>query len=205
MPSRQPRGHIPLYYYIIDPAGLFLFFPLARFDALVRRGAPAVERQALHRAEYTRFEVGVRLRQHGDELLDLLPLRVLVGRARIVHDGQVVLRRERAHHALCQIEHGADLRHAGPIEVRHRLEAADPSLEQQAHQERLDGVVIVVAERHLGKALLQQRLIQRPAAHLGAQRAGIGLFALLEHDSADLGLFYVLGHVQFLAQRRPAA
>ena len=47
MPSRQPRGHIPLYYYIIDPAGLFLFFSLARFDALVRRGAPAVERQAL--------------------------------------------------------------------------------------------------------------------------------------------------------------
>ena len=63
MPSRQPRGHIPLYYYIIDPAGLFLFFSLARFDALVRRGAPAVERQALHRAEYLAAHIRVLCRE----------------------------------------------------------------------------------------------------------------------------------------------
>ena len=117
-----------------------------------------------------------------------------------MHDGQVVLRRERAHHALRQIEHGPDLRHAGPVEVRHRLEAADPPLEQQTHQERLDGVVIVVAERHLGKALLQQRLIQRPAAHLGAQRAGIVFLPVLEDDRPDLRLHAGIRHAEALTQ-----
>ena len=121
-----------------------------------------------------------------------------------MHDRQPLTRSEIAHHALGQIEHRPDLRDARAVEVCHGLEAAQPPLEEQAHQERLDRVVIVVPQRDLGKAQPQKLLIQRAAPHLGAHGAGIFLPAIVENDRPDLSLDRVEGHVQPLTKRRHA-
>ena len=168
----------------------------------MRPDAPFRQGQALHRAENALLEVGIGLRQRGDQLLDLLPLRVFVGGAAVFDHGELLLRGKAAHHPFGQVEHRADLRHAHAVEIGHGLEAAQPSLKDQAHQERLHRIVVVVAEGDLGKALLRQGFIQCPAAHLRAHRAGIFLLAIVKNDRPDLRLHLRERHVQLFAQRR---
>ena len=178
-----------------------VLFPRRICTAPVRLYAPLGQGQALHRAENAILEIGVGLRKLPDQQLDLLALGVFVGRADIMHDRQPLLLCEAAHHALRQIEQRADLRHPRAVEVGHGLEAAQPSLEQQAHQERLYRVIVVMPERDLGKALIRQRLVQRAPAHFGAHGAGVFLLAVVKDDRPDLRFDDPERHLQFLAQR----
>ena len=103
-----------------------------------------------------------------------------------MHNGKPLLLCEIAHHLFRQVEHGADLRHAGAVEIRHGLKAAQPAFKKQAHQEGLHGVVMMMPQRDLFEALLQKRLIQRPAAHLCAHGAGILFLPVVKNHRADL-------------------
>ena len=67
--------------------------------------------------------------------------------------------------------------HARARHVRHRLKAADAPLVHEREQKRLDRVIKMVAEREFCDAALAERRAQRTAAHLGAQGAGVILFA----------------------------
>ena len=60
----------------------------------------------------------------------------------------------------------------------------------------------MVAEGHLVAAEALGLLIERAAAHLGAQRAGILLLADVEDHLLDLGRADGIGHLQRAAQRR---
>ena len=80
--------------------------------------------QALHGAEDVRLEIRVGHAEIGDQLLDLLPLCVFVGRAAVFDHRKLLLLCKTAHHSLGQIEHRTDLRHAGAVEVGHGLKAA---------------------------------------------------------------------------------
>ena len=83
-----------------------------------------------------------------------------------------------------------------------RLEAADPALVNQTHEKGFHGIVIVVAQGKLMKALIHQRLIQRAPAHFGAHRAGVLFLPIVEDNGADLRFHNGIGHIQFFAQLR---
>ena len=67
------------------------------------------------------------------------------------------------------VQQRTDLGHAGAVQVRYGLEAADAALEQQVHQQRLHRVVIVVAQRDLVNAPLCQGGVQAAAPQFGTQ------------------------------------
>ena len=106
-----------------------------------------------HGAEELRLEIGVLRLQRRDQLLDLLPLRVLVRRAGVVHDRQALLLGKARNGLFADVEHRPDLRDARARQIRHRLKAADPALVKQAHQKCLDRIVVVMAERDLVAAM----------------------------------------------------
>ena len=119
-----------------------------------------------------------------------------------MHNRQVQALHNAAHLVLAAVEQRADLRDAAAVEVRHRLEATDPPLEEQVHQQRLNRVVVVVAERDLGDAQLLQRRVETAAAEFGAERAGILLLPLLKDDLIDRRLDPRIGYVQTAAELR---
>ena len=117
-------------------------------------------------------------------------------------DGELFPRGKARYGLFADVEHRADLRDAGAAEIRDRLEAGDAALVEQAHEERLDRVVIVVAQGNFIVALLAHQVVQRAAAHLCAHGAGVLLLAIVENDRADLRLLHKIGHVQPRAQLR---
>ena len=164
-----------------------LFF-LARFLRLscpVRR--PAVQRIALHRAENSLPQTRHGLFQIFEELLDLLPLGIAVGRAGVVHDRQLMALCERADEILRHIKQRTDERDVGAVEVGHGLEARDAALIEQREHIRLDHIIEMVAEGDLVAACGLRGLVKRTAAHLRAQRTGVFLVADVENDRPDLG------------------
>ena len=106
--------------------------------------------------------------QPGDELLHLLAAAVSVGGTGVLHHRQLQPPGHPADLLLPAVQQGADLGDAGAVQVRHRLEARRCALEQQVHQQSLDGVVIVVAQGDLVAARGERRGVQRAFAHFGA-------------------------------------
>ena len=92
---------------------------------------PAVERIPLHRAEELFPQVGIAALQLGEQLLHLLPAAVTVHGAGVAYHGKVQLRRHAADVRFLTVQQRADLGDVRPVQIRHRLEAADPTLEQQ--------------------------------------------------------------------------
>ena len=100
------------------------------------------------------------------------------------------------------VQQGTDLGNAGAVQVSHRLEAADAPLKQQVHQQRLDGVVIVMAQGDLPDAQVRKGRVQAAPPQLGAQGAGVLLLPLIEHNVVYRHLDAGIGHVQLPAQVR---
>ena len=100
---------------------------------------------------------------------------------------------------LLAVQQGPYLGDIRPIQICHRLEAADAALKQQVHQKRLHRVVVVVAQRDLADAPLCQSGVQAPPPQLGAQGAGVLLLSLPEHDVVHRHRDADVGHVQLLA------
>ena len=115
---------------------------------------------------------------------------------------QVHPRREIVQRLFVNVQHGANLHNASSVQIGHRLETVDAPLEQQGHEECLHRVVIVMSQRQLVEALVQNCLIQRPPAHFGAHGAGILLLAVVENNGRNLRFHHGIGHVPLLAQRR---
>ena len=105
-----------------------------------------------------------------------------VHRAGVLHHRQPEPRRHPPDVLLLTVQQRADLGDVRPIQIRHRLEAADAPLKQQVHQKCLHRVVVVVTQRDLADAPLRQRRVQAAPPQLGAQGAGIFLLPLLKHD-----------------------
>ena len=99
-----------------------------------------------------------------------------------------------------QIQHGANLNDAGSVQIGHRLEATDTPFENQAHQEGFHCVIIVVAQRQLVEAPVQNGLIQRAPAHFGAHGARIFLLPVVKNDRRDFGFYNGIGNLQPVAQ-----
>ena len=146
--------------------------------------------------------MGVAALQRGDQVLDLLPLGRAVRRTGVADHRQAQPRGGLADHALADVQERADLGHAHAVEIGHGPEAGDPPLVEEGEVEGLDGVVVVVPEGDLLHARLLQGGVERPAAELGAQGAGVLLLAGLEEDVADVGRDQVVGDVQVPAQVR---
>ena len=94
---------------------------------------------------------------------------------------------ERADIILGRVQQRTDERDACSVKVGHRLEAGDTPLVKQREHVSLDHVVKVVAERDLFAARGLGSLVQRAAAHFGAQRTGIFLLADIKDDRPNLG------------------
>ena len=118
-----------------------------------------------------------------------------------MHDGQRVPLGERADVILGRVQQRADERDARPVEVGDRLEAGDAPLIKQGEHIGLDHIVKMVAERDLFAARGLGGLVQRAAAHFGAQRAGVFLLADVENDLGDLGRDADVFDAQLVAQR----
>ena len=103
------------------------------------------------------------------------------------------------------VQQRPDLGHAGAVQIRYRLEAADAALEQQVHQQRLHRVVIVMAQGDLVDAPLRQGGVQAAPPQLGTQRAGVLFPALLKEDLIHRHLDPGIGHLQRLTQLCHAA
>ena len=97
------------------------------------------------------------------------------------------------------VEHGTNLGNARSVQSGHRLEAADPSLKEQRHDEGLHSVVIVMPQSQLVEPLLQKGLIQCPPAHFRAQGAGILFLPVVENNGGDLRFDHGIGHFQPVA------
>ena len=164
-------------------------------------GCPALEGVTLDRAEDALTQAGHGLFEVFEQVFDLLPLGVAVGRAGVVHDGQRVPGSERADVILGRIEQRADQGDARAVEEGHGLEARNASFVKQGQHVGLDHVVKVVAERDLFAARGERGLVQRAAAHLGTQRAGVFLLPDIEDNLLDLGRDADVFHAQLVAQR----
>ena len=101
-----------------------------------------------------------------------------------------------------RVDQRPDLRDAGAVEEGHGPKAAQPPLEEQGQQEGLHRVVKVVAERELGDPARADRVVERAAAHLRAQRAGVVLLPHVEDDLLDVGLAAGVGDAQRGAELR---
>ena len=188
------EGDSSIYSFLFIPYSLFFSPPFTR------RYPPLGQWIPLHRPKHIRLEMRIRLRQLPDQLLDLLPLGMVVGGTFVMDNGQPLLLGKGADVLFLQIEHGADLGHIRAIQMRHGLEAADSRLEQKAHEECLHCVVIVVAQGDFVNALLPDQLIQGAPAHLCAHGAGIFLVAVVENDRADLRFHHRIRNVQAPAE-----
>lgn len=167
---------------------------------LVLLQAPAVEGIALDGAEDLLAEVGIALLQLPQEHLHLLPAGGAVGRAGIFHHRQIQPPHRSPYLPLLYIEHGPDLGDAGAVQVRHRLEAAYPSLQEEGHDHGLHRVILMVSQGDLGDPQAVHGGAQGAPPELGAQGAGIFLLAVLKNDLVDGHLFPVIGHLQLPAE-----
>ena len=104
------------------------------------------------------------------------------------------------HVPLLDVQQGADLGDPAAVQVGHGLEAADPPLQEEAHEHGLHRVVVVVAQGDLVQAQPVQLCAQGAPAQLGAQGAGIFLLPVDKDDLVDWYADQVVGHLQILAQ-----
>ena len=114
--------------------------------------------------------------------------------------GKPVAGRGVADEPLPAVEQGADLDNAGAVQVGDRLEAGQPSLIKQGEKEGLNGVVVVVAQRHLIQTPLQHGVVEGTPPHFRTQSAGIFLLTQVEDDVVDLRGHPGIGYVQGLAK-----
>ena len=160
---------------------------------------PAVQGVALEAAEQLLLDIRIPALQPGDELLHLLAAAASVGGTGVLHHRQLQPPGHPADLLLPAVQQGADLGDAGAVQVRHRLEAADAPLEQQVHQQRLDGVVIVVAQGDFPDAQVRKGRVQAAPPQLGAQGAGVLLPPLLKHNIVHRHRDADVRHVQLFA------
>ena len=179
--------------------GLFLFLLCI---VIIHVRFPAGEGQALHRAEDLGFHVRIVRRHAAEQFLDLVALGGLVHRTGVFDHRDLQRLGETRDLLLPRVDKGADLRDAGAVEIGDRAEAAEPPLEEQREHKGLDRVVKVVAERELVDPARADRVVERAAAHLGAQRAGVFLLAHVKDDLLDVGLETGIGHAELFTQRR---
>ena len=90
--------------------------------------APFRQWQALHGAEDSFLQIRVSSAQIIHQLLNLLPLGMLIHRAAVMEYRQILSGDEAVNGALVDIEHGTNLNDARSVQIRHRLEAADTPL-----------------------------------------------------------------------------
>ena len=138
----------------------------------------------------------------GEELLDLVALARLVLRAGVFHDGQPQCRGGGSDLPLPTVNERPDLPHVRAGHIGHRLEAADAPFKEQTHQKGLHSIVVVMTEGELVAAEVVQRGVERAAAHLGAERAGIVLLPHVEHDLLDVRRDDGVRNVQLAAHLR---
>ena len=125
---------------------------------------------------------------------------MLIHRAAVLQNRQFHTPGKGIHRLFMDIKHGADLGNAGAVQVGYRLEAADPALIDERHQEGFHRVIVVVAQRQLVAAPVKQGLIEGAAAHLGAHGAGIFFLSVVKNNGADFGFYHGVGHLQLFAQ-----
>ena len=162
-------------YYLQDRNG-------NRRSALLLFQIPAIERVALETAEKLLLDVGIAPLQLMDQILHLLSAGGAVGRTGVVDHRQVEPLHRAADVILPAVQQRTDLGDARAVQIRHRLEAADAPLKQQIHQQRFDGIVVVMTQCDLVDPPLRQRRIQAAPPQLGAEGAGVLFFALFKHD-----------------------
>ena len=168
-------------------------------------GSPGGQGQPLHGPEHPVLQPGVAAVELEDQLLHLLPPGGPVGGAGVVDHREGQPLGGVGDHGLAAVEQGPDLGDPGAVQEGHRLEAAQPPLVDQGHEEGLHRVVVVVAQGDLGEPPLRHSVVQRPPAHLGTHGAGVLLLPELEDDPVDLGGHHGIGHVQLPAPGRHRA
>ena len=133
-------------------------------------------------------------------LLGALAVGAAVHRAAALDHRQALVVHRRRNQALLRHHHRANHRHLLAGQIGHRLKARHPSLLEQVHDEGLDGVVEVVAQRNLVAPRRQCLVAQAGPPHPRAQAAGVGLRPPVKDNLPDLGALADVLHPQLLAQ-----
>ena len=157
------------------------------------KGPPAVDAALLQGVEGLLAEGVVGAAALPDEVLRLLPGGGAVGGAAALDNGIAFLPDGGGHLGLGGQQHGPDQGQVPPGQIGHRGKAADPPLPPEVHIKGLDGVVQMMAQGHLVAAQLLSRRVKGAPPQLGAEGAGVFLFAVVKDHRADVGAADLVG------------
>ena len=160
----------------------------------------AVDLAAAERAENAIAQSLVFALKGVEKLLHLLALGCLVGGAGGADNRHRVLIHELLDLLFGHVDHGSDQLDAHAGEVGNGGEATESALVKEVEHKGLHHVVEVVTEGNGGASKLFCGGVERAAAHLGAERAGIFFLSDLKNDLVDLGGDDVVGDVKLLAE-----
>ena len=153
---------------------LFADFFGQRTAAVLHR-TPFRQREPLHGTKSAAFQTGVAAVEFINQLFDLLALGVAVGRTGVFHHGKFQAFHRVPHQILAAVEQRADLGDLSAVQPGDGLETGQAAFVDQGHEERLDGIIVVVTQSDFVDTSLQHGAVQGTAAHLGAHGAGIFL------------------------------
>ena len=130
----------------------------------------------------------------------VLALGVVVRGARVVHYGQFHIASKSGNVGFGYVNERAYHRYAASAHVRFGRKGGKSPFVKQREQKGFGEVVGVVSERELVAPELLHYRGKRAAAHFGAQRARVFLFAHVEYHVAYIGAFEHVGHGKGVAK-----
>ncbi len=99
-----------------------------------------------------------------------------------------------------RVKERADERQPTVREIGHGRKASEPPFEEEIHHKGLDGIVVVVTERHLVAPCRLCFRVEGASAHFGTERAGVRLLSDVENDLCDLGRDDAVLHAERVAK-----
>ena len=165
-----------------------------------RRPLPTAQRISLNGAEDALSCTAVFALNGPEQILDLLPLGIAVGGAGALDNRKLYLFGDRADVRFGGVDQRTDHRDVLSVEMGERKKTVDASLIQKREHIGLDDIILMMTERNRAAAVGERRVVKRAAPEIGAERTGIGFFADVKHDLADVGFFQNKFDIQLIAE-----
>lgn len=147
------------------------------------------------------LDAGIADGERRQQIFRLAARGVTVGRTFIFHKRQRQACANARDVSFADVDKGTDHRDLAACEIGARRKGVDASFVEQAHEERFDAVVHVVAERNLVAAVVVRPVVDGAAAHARAEGAGIFLLAFFKDQRADLAWDDLQRHAQPITER----
>lgn len=147
------------------------------------------------------LDAGIADGERRQQIFRLAARGVTVGRTFIFHKRQRQACANARDVSFADVDKGTDHCDLAACEIGTRRKGVDASFVEQAHEERFDAVVHVVAERNLVAAVIVRPVVDGAAAHARAEGAGIFLLAFFKDQRADLAWDDLQRHAQPITER----